>query len=190
VRASAQAWLLTNNFLRPRAFLAWLWGGELILDRAPALLRRSVCAFRVPRPKSRLPEKVGTPMRKAARVVRGGARPPPQAHRRRRTGRGCAPRALGVRQRAVGPLGQRRRRCTVGFANDLADLRFTNDFFSSDEVRSLGPLPWKIPHPAAAMSFRWPGDCKKLLCLSCAKPSSSFPSCMLVVSASERTRMT
>jgi hypothetical protein len=60
----------------------------LIFNRAPALLRRSVCAFRVPRPKPRLPEKVGTPVRKAARVVRGGACPPPLAHRgRRREGR-------------------------------------------------------------------------------------------------------
>jgi hypothetical protein len=46
------------------------------------LLRRAVRAIRVPRPKLRLPEKVGTPWRKATRVVRGGARPPLLAHRR------------------------------------------------------------------------------------------------------------
>jgi hypothetical protein len=46
--------------------------GGLIFNRAPALPRHSACAFRVPRPKPRLPEKVGTPLRKAARVVRGG----------------------------------------------------------------------------------------------------------------------
>jgi hypothetical protein len=57
------------------------WGG-LRFNRAPALPRHSACVFRVPRPKPRLPEKVGTPLRKAARVVRGGARPPPLAHRR------------------------------------------------------------------------------------------------------------
>jgi hypothetical protein len=59
-------------------------GGGLIFNRAPALLRHSVCVFRAPRPiyKPRLPEKVGTPVRKAARVVLGGARPPPLAHRR------------------------------------------------------------------------------------------------------------
>jgi hypothetical protein len=45
--------------------------GGLIYNRAPALLRRALCLFRVPRPKPRLPEKVGTPVRKAARVVRG-----------------------------------------------------------------------------------------------------------------------
>jgi hypothetical protein len=54
-----------------------LLGGGLIFNRAPALLRHSVCVFRVPRPKPRLPEKVGTPLRKPARVVRGGARPHP-----------------------------------------------------------------------------------------------------------------
>jgi hypothetical protein len=56
----------------------WPPGGGLIFNRAPALLRHPVCVFRVPRPKPkpRLPEKVGTPLRKAARVVRGGARPP------------------------------------------------------------------------------------------------------------------
>jgi hypothetical protein len=41
---------------------------------------------------------VGTPGRGAASFVRGGARPPPLAHHRRRTGRGCAPRALGARR--------------------------------------------------------------------------------------------
>jgi hypothetical protein len=51
-------------------------GGGLRFNRAPALPRHSVCVFRVPRPKPRLPEEVGTPLRKAARVVRGGARPP------------------------------------------------------------------------------------------------------------------
>jgi hypothetical protein len=51
--------------------------GGLIFNRAPALPRHSACVFRVPRPKPRLPEKVGTPLRTAARVVRGGAPPPP-----------------------------------------------------------------------------------------------------------------
>jgi hypothetical protein len=40
--------------------------GGLIVNRAPAPLRHSVCAVRVPRPKPQLPEKVGTPLRKAA----------------------------------------------------------------------------------------------------------------------------
>jgi hypothetical protein len=35
----------------------------LIFNRAPALPRHSACVFRVPRPKPRLPEKVGTPLR-------------------------------------------------------------------------------------------------------------------------------
>ena len=48
-----------------------------MFNRAPALPRHSACAFRVPRPKPRLPEEAGTPLRKAARVVRGGARPHP-----------------------------------------------------------------------------------------------------------------
>jgi hypothetical protein len=48
--------------------------GGLIFNRAPALLRRALCLFRVPRPKPRLPEEAGTPVRQAARVVRGGAR--------------------------------------------------------------------------------------------------------------------
>jgi hypothetical protein len=55
---------------------------------APALPRRALCLFRAPRPKPRLPEKVGTPVRKAARVVRGGARPPPLAHRDHTEGEG------------------------------------------------------------------------------------------------------
>jgi hypothetical protein len=50
-----------------------------VFNRVPALLRHSVRAFRAPRPKPRLPEEAGTPLRKAARVVRGGARPPPLA---------------------------------------------------------------------------------------------------------------
>jgi hypothetical protein len=41
-------------------------GGGLIFNRAPALPRRALCLIRVPRPKPRLPEKVGTPVRKAA----------------------------------------------------------------------------------------------------------------------------
>jgi hypothetical protein len=46
--------------------------GWVVLSRAPALLLRALCVLRVPRPKSRLPEKAGTPVRKAARrVVRG-----------------------------------------------------------------------------------------------------------------------
>jgi hypothetical protein len=52
-----------------------------------------------------------TPGRSAASFVRGGARPPPLAHRRRRTGRGYAPHALGAHRRAADPLGQLRRRC-------------------------------------------------------------------------------
>jgi hypothetical protein len=57
-------------------------GGGLIFNRAPALLRRAFCVVRAPRPKSRRPEKVGTPERSAASFVRGGARPPPRAHHR------------------------------------------------------------------------------------------------------------
>jgi hypothetical protein len=37
--------------------------GGLIFNRAPALLRRALCLSRVPRPKPRLSEKVGTPVR-------------------------------------------------------------------------------------------------------------------------------
>jgi hypothetical protein len=37
-------------------------GGGLIFNRAPALPRHSACVFRVPRPKPRLPEEVGTPV--------------------------------------------------------------------------------------------------------------------------------
>jgi hypothetical protein len=52
-------------------------GGGLVFNRAPALPRRALCLFRVPRPKPRLPEKVGTPVRKAARVVAAWRCPPP-----------------------------------------------------------------------------------------------------------------
>jgi hypothetical protein len=54
-------------------------------------LRCSVCVSRLPGPrlKPRLPDKAGAPLRMAARVMRGGARPPPPAHRRLRAAR-CA----------------------------------------------------------------------------------------------------
>jgi hypothetical protein len=41
----------------------------------------------------------------------------------RRTARGCAPHALGVRQRAAGPLRQRRRRCRIGIGPRRAGAR-------------------------------------------------------------------
>jgi hypothetical protein len=49
---------------------------ELIFNRAPALLRRALCLFRVPRPKPRLPEKVGTPGGQAGAIGRAEARWP------------------------------------------------------------------------------------------------------------------
>jgi hypothetical protein len=48
-------------------------GGGLIFNRAPALLRRALCVFRAPRPRSRRPEKAGTPERSATSFERGGA---------------------------------------------------------------------------------------------------------------------
>jgi hypothetical protein len=63
-------------------FLGEGGGGGVVFNRATPVLGRPVCAFRAPRPKPRLPGEVGTPLRKAAHVVRGGARPPPLAHQR------------------------------------------------------------------------------------------------------------
>jgi hypothetical protein len=56
------------------------WGGCIQQGTcAAAPLRLHLPGSRAPRPKPRLPEEVGTPLRKTARAVRGGARPPPPA---------------------------------------------------------------------------------------------------------------
>jgi hypothetical protein len=114
VGASVQ-WFFPSFFcciLMPHSPAGGHHAGGPVFDRAlRCCAAPSAPHGRAPRPKSRRPGEVGKlPELHALSFVRGGgARPPPLAHQMRRTGRGCAPRALGARRRAADPLGQLHR---------------------------------------------------------------------------------
>ena len=120
--------------------------GGLIFNRAPALPRHSACVFRVPRPKPRLPEKVGTPLRKAARVVRGGARRA-RPHPWRTEGTGGS--------RALGPQGVWSSWPCV--AQDLRALEGSRPgeegLISRSEIKARSP-PQAAPSNSAARGGR------------------------------------